>query len=107
MLWRRLRLCATPRISGLTSIVERWRDDLVGPEWGFDNLRRATNGLIPTRMTVNPTLTGTALALHVADKIAQSWSRSPPIRPMLAPSFNVGASDQSGTVLVAVDAAFY
>ncbi len=44
--------------------------DYRGRVWGFDNLRLATNGLIPTRMAVNPTLTGVALALHVADDIA-------------------------------------
>ena len=44
--------------------------DYNGRVWGFDNLRLATNGLIPTRMAVNPTLTGVALAVHVADGIA-------------------------------------
>lgn len=43
--------------------------DYRGRVWGFDNLRLATNGLIPTRMAVNPTLTGVALAAHVADGI--------------------------------------
>ena len=43
--------------------------DYSGRVWGFDNLRLATNGLIPTRMAVNPTLTGVALAVHVADGI--------------------------------------
>ena len=45
--------------------------DYGGKVWGFDNLRLATNGLIPTRMAVNPTLTGVALALHVADTIVR------------------------------------
>jgi C-glycoside oxidase len=41
--------------------------DYSGRVWGIDNLRLATNGLIPTRMAVNPTLTGVALAAYVAD----------------------------------------
>jgi C-glycoside oxidase len=41
--------------------------DYNGRVWGFDNLRLATNGLIPTRMAVNPTLTGVALAVRIAD----------------------------------------
>ena len=44
--------------------------DYRGRVWGFDNLSLATNGLIPTRMAVNPTLTGVALSIHVADAIA-------------------------------------
>jgi choline dehydrogenase-like flavoprotein len=44
--------------------------DYRGRVWGFDNLALATNGLIPTRMAVNPTLTGVALAVHVADALA-------------------------------------
>ncbi|MEM7222278.1 MAG: FAD-dependent oxidoreductase [Pseudomonadota bacterium] len=43
--------------------------DFDGRVWGFENLYLATNGLIPTRMAVNPTLTGVALALHVADRL--------------------------------------
>lgn len=43
--------------------------DYRGRVWGFDNLRLATNGLIPTRMAVNPTLTGVALAVRIADEI--------------------------------------
>jgi choline dehydrogenase-like flavoprotein len=43
--------------------------DYSGRVWGFDNLFLATNGLIPTRMAVNPTLTGVALAARVADGI--------------------------------------
>ncbi|MGE0054689.1 MAG: FAD-dependent oxidoreductase [Hyphomicrobium sp.] len=41
--------------------------DYKGRVWGFDNLRLATNGLIPTRMAVNPTLTGTALSIAIAE----------------------------------------
>ncbi|WP_136656625.1 FAD-dependent oxidoreductase [Nitratireductor sp. XY-223] len=44
--------------------------DYRGRVWGYDNLHLATNGLIPTRMAVNPTLTGVSLAIHVADGIA-------------------------------------
>jgi choline dehydrogenase-like flavoprotein len=43
--------------------------DYRGRIWGFENLRLATNGLIPTCMAVNPTLTGVALAVRVADGI--------------------------------------
>ena len=43
--------------------------DYQGRVWGFDNLRLATNGLVPTRIAVNPTLTGTALAIAVADRL--------------------------------------
>jgi len=43
--------------------------DYQGRVWGFENLYLATNGLIPTRMAVNPTLTGVALAAHVADSL--------------------------------------
>jgi choline dehydrogenase-like flavoprotein len=43
--------------------------DYSGRVWGFDNLHLATNGLIPTRMAVNPTLTGVALAARIADEI--------------------------------------
>ncbi|MES0808746.1 FAD-dependent oxidoreductase [Roseibium sp. SCPC15] len=43
--------------------------DYRGRVWGYDNLYLATNGLIPTRMSVNPTLTGVCLAIHVADQI--------------------------------------
>lgn len=42
-----------------------------GRVWGFDNLYLATNGLIPTRIAVNPTLTGVALAVFVADRIVR------------------------------------
>ncbi|MGB8342063.1 MAG: GMC oxidoreductase [Chthoniobacterales bacterium] len=43
--------------------------DFEGRVWGFDNLHLATNGLIPTRMAVNPTLTGVALSVRIADAI--------------------------------------
>ncbi|MEM7170917.1 MAG: FAD-dependent oxidoreductase [Pseudomonadota bacterium] len=43
--------------------------DYQGRVWGFENLYLATNGLIPTRMAVNPTLTGVTLSLHVADAL--------------------------------------
>ena len=43
--------------------------DYNGRVWVFDNLRLATNGLILTRMVVNPTLTGVALAARIADGI--------------------------------------
>ena len=46
--------------------------DYKGQVWGFDNLHLATNGLIPTRMAVNPTLTGVALSIFVADGIVNS-----------------------------------
>ncbi|MHA7775463.1 FAD-dependent oxidoreductase [Roseibium sp. M-1] len=42
-----------------------------GRVWGYDNLYLATNGLIPTRMAVNPTLTGVALGVFVADRVCQ------------------------------------
>lgn len=44
--------------------------DYQGRVWGYENLYLATNGLIPTRLAVNPTLTGVSLAIHVADQIA-------------------------------------
>lgn len=43
--------------------------DYDGRVWGFENLYLATNGLIPTRMAVNPTLTGIALSARVADRM--------------------------------------
>ena len=43
--------------------------DYRGRVWGHDNLFLATNGLIPRRMAVNPTLTGVSLAIHIADQI--------------------------------------
>ena len=45
--------------------------DYRGRVWGFENLRLATNGLVPTRMAVNPTLTGVALSIFVADGLVQ------------------------------------
>jgi C-glycoside oxidase len=55
------RMSATEDGTGVT--------DYQGRMWGFENLRLATNGLIPTRMAVNPTLTGVALAARIADGI--------------------------------------
>jgi len=49
--------------------------DSSGRVWGFDNLYLATNGLIPTRMAVNPTLTGVALAVFVADRLVEAARR--------------------------------
>ena len=46
--------------------------DRDGRVWGFDNLYLATNGLIPTRMAVNPTLTGAALSIRTADRIVDA-----------------------------------
>lgn len=46
--------------------------DFDGRVWGSDNLYLASNGLIPTRLAVNPTLTTVALALHTADQIVSS-----------------------------------
>lgn len=46
--------------------------DYDGRVWGFENLYLATNGLIPTRMAVNPTLTGVALSVHIADAIVRA-----------------------------------
>ena len=43
--------------------------DFQGRVWGFENLHLATNGLIPTRMAVNPTLTGVAISIRIADAI--------------------------------------
>jgi choline dehydrogenase-like flavoprotein len=43
--------------------------DFKGRVWSYDNLHLATNGLIPTRMAVNPTLTGVALSIRIADAI--------------------------------------
>ncbi|MBY8974189.1 FAD-dependent oxidoreductase [Rhodobacteraceae bacterium NNCM2] len=43
--------------------------DYQGRVWDHDNLFLATNGLIPTRMSVNPTLTGVSLAIHIANQI--------------------------------------
>lgn len=46
--------------------------DYDGRVWGFENLYLATNGLIPTRMAVNPTLTSVALSVHIADAIVRA-----------------------------------
>lgn len=43
--------------------------DEFGRVWGTDNLYLATVGLIPTRLAVNPTLTGAALAIRTADHV--------------------------------------
>ena len=43
--------------------------DTFGRVWGTENLYLATNGLVPTRLAVNPTLTGAALAIRTADHI--------------------------------------
>ncbi len=57
------RMSSTDDGSGVT--------DYNGRVWGFDNLFLAANGLIPTRMAVNPTLTGVALAARIADGIVK------------------------------------
>ena len=44
--------------------------DADGRVWGFENLYLATVGLIPSRLAVNPTLTGVAMAIRTADRIA-------------------------------------
>lgn len=46
--------------------------DAYGRVWGTQNLYLATNGLIPTRLAVSPTLTGVALAIRTADDIVES-----------------------------------
>lgn len=46
--------------------------DYDGRVWGLDNLYLATNGLIPTRMAVNPTLTGVALSICIADRMSSN-----------------------------------
>lgn len=46
--------------------------DVDGRVWGFDNLCLATVGLIPSRLAVNPTLTGVAMAIRTADAIAEA-----------------------------------
>jgi len=47
--------------------------DPYGRVWGTENLHLATNGLIPTRLAVNPTLTATALGVRTADRVARRW----------------------------------
>lgn len=47
-----------------TSVTDRY-----GRVWGVENVYLATNGQIPTRLAVNPTLTATALAIRTADHI--------------------------------------
>lgn len=44
--------------------------DALGRVHGTENLYLATNGLIPTRLAVNPTLTTAALGIRSADQIA-------------------------------------
>lgn len=44
--------------------------DIDGRVWGTENLFLATNGVIPTRLAVNPTLTAAALAIRTADRVA-------------------------------------
>jgi choline dehydrogenase-like flavoprotein len=43
--------------------------DGFGRVWGTENLYLATVGLVPTRLAVNPTLTGAALAIRTADHV--------------------------------------
>jgi choline dehydrogenase-like flavoprotein len=43
--------------------------DPTGMVWGVEGLHLATNGLIPTRLAVNPTLTTAALALRAAERL--------------------------------------
>jgi len=45
--------------------------DLRGRVWGTDNLYLASNGILPSRLAVNPTLTSTAIALRTADQISR------------------------------------
>jgi choline dehydrogenase-like flavoprotein len=43
--------------------------DPTGMVWGVEGLHLATNGLIPTRLAVNPTLTTAALAVRAAERL--------------------------------------